>query len=98
MRDPPVHEPALAKLRDGVELEDGRTAPAKVRRIASGVIELTIHEGRNRQVKRMCEAVGHRVRHLHRVAFGPLRLGGLPEGGHRRLTQAEVERLRDSGR
>jgi 23S rRNA pseudouridine2605 synthase len=94
VRNPPVREPALRKLREGIELDDGRTAPAKVRRINAGELELTIHEGRKRQVRRMCEAVGHRVESLERVAFGPLRLGNLPAGGHRRLSAAEVERLR----
>jgi 23S rRNA pseudouridine2605 synthase len=94
VRNPPVREPALRSLREGVELDDGRTAPARVRRIGPGELELTIHEGRKRQVRRMCEAVGHRVESLERVAFGPLRLGVLPPGGHRRLTPAEVERLR----
>ncbi len=94
VRNPPVREQALRALRDGLELEDGRTAPAKVRRIAPAELELTIHEGRKRQVRRMCEAVGHRVVALERVAFGPLRLGDLPRGGHRRLSAAEVERLR----
>jgi 23S rRNA pseudouridine2605 synthase len=94
VRNPPVREPALRKLREGIELDDGRTAPAKVRRISSGELEITIHEGRKRQVRRMCEAIGHRVESLERVAFGPLRLGNLPAGGHRRLTGAEVERLR----
>jgi 23S rRNA pseudouridine2605 synthase len=92
--NPPVKEPALRALREGVELEDGRTAPAKVRRLHPGELELTIHEGRKRQVRRMCEAVGHPVRELERIAFGPLRLGGLEPGEHRRLTPAEVERLR----
>jgi 23S rRNA pseudouridine2605 synthase len=91
---PPVREPALRALREGVELEDGRTAPAAVRRLAANRLELTIHEGRKRQVRRMCEAVGHPVKQLERVAFGPLRLGGLEPGEHRRLTSAEVERLR----
>jgi 23S rRNA pseudouridine2605 synthase len=90
----PVPEHALRTLREGVELEDGRTAPAKVRQLKPGVLELTIHEGRNHQVKRMCEAVGHRVRTLERTRFGPLRLDDLPEGAHRRLKQAEVEQLR----
>jgi 23S rRNA pseudouridine2605 synthase len=94
VRNPPVREPALRRLREGVELEDGRTSPAKVRRIGPGELELTIHEGRKRQIRRMCDAVGHRVESLERVAFGPLRLGTLPPGGHRRLTPAEVERLR----
>jgi len=85
---------ALARLRSGVELEDGVTAAARVRRVGPGEIELTIHEGRNRQVRRMCEAVGHPVLELCRVAFGPLRLGSLAPGEHRRLTDAEVARLR----
>ena len=94
VRHPPVKEPALRALREGVELDDGPTAPAQVRRLGADRLELTIHEGRNRQVKRMCAAVGHPVRELQRVAFGPLRLGGLEPGEHRRLSPAEVERLR----
>jgi 23S rRNA pseudouridine2605 synthase len=90
----PVLEHALRTLREGVDLDDGRTAPAKVRQLKPGVLELTIHEGRNHQVKRMCEAVGHRVRTLTRTRFGPLRLDDLPEGAHRRLKQSEVEGLR----
>jgi 23S rRNA pseudouridine2605 synthase len=85
---------ALRALREGVELGDGRTAPARVRLIGPHELELTIHEGRKRQVRRMCEAVGHRVVALRRIAFGPLRLGDLGAGRHRRLTAAEVERLR----
>jgi 23S rRNA pseudouridine2605 synthase len=91
-------ERALRALREGVELEDGRTAPARVRHVNAHEIELTIHEGRKRQVRRMCEAVGHRVLELRRVAFGPLRLGDLAPGHHRRLTAAEVQRLRDAAR
>jgi 23S rRNA pseudouridine2605 synthase len=98
VRNPPVREPALRRLREGVELDDGRTAPARVRRIGPGELEITIHEGRKRQVRRMCEAVGHRVESLERVAFGPMRLGTLPAGGHRKLTPAEVERLRKASR
>jgi len=94
VRPVPVPEHALRKLREGVELDDGRTAPAKVRQVRPGVLELTIHEGRNHQVKRMCEAVGHRVNTLQRIRFGPLRLDDLPEGAHRRLKAAEVENLR----
>jgi 23S rRNA pseudouridine2605 synthase len=93
----PINEPALRSLREGVELEDGPTAPAKVRRVSSNLVELTIHEGRKRQVKRMFEAVGHPVRALERVAFGPLRLGGLDPGEHRALSPAEIERLRSLG-
>jgi 23S rRNA pseudouridine2605 synthase len=96
-----VGERALRALRDGVALEDGPTAPAQVRRVASRLrsldtLELTIHEGRNRQVRRMCAAVGHPVESLERIAFGPLRLGGLPAGAHRRLSDAEVLALREA--
>jgi 23S rRNA pseudouridine2605 synthase len=89
-----VPETALRRLREGVELDDGRTSPAKVRQAEPGVLELTIGEGRKRQVRRMCEAVGHPVVELERVAFGPLRLGPLGPGEARLLTPAEVERLR----
>jgi 23S rRNA pseudouridine2605 synthase len=91
-------ERALRALREGVVLDDGPTAPAQVRMVSAHEIELTIHEGRKHQVRRMCEAVGHRVIDLRRVAFGPLRLGDLTAGRHRRLTAAEVQRLRDSAR
>jgi 23S rRNA pseudouridine2605 synthase len=64
-----------------------------VRRLAPDRLRITIHDGRNRQVRRMCEAVGHRVRSLERVAFGPLRLGRLPRGAYRRLTQPELAAL-----
>jgi 23S rRNA pseudouridine2605 synthase len=90
----PIGTDAMRALRDGVALEDGPTAPAGVRRRAPDTIELTIHEGRNRQVRRMCVAVGHRVLELERIGFGPLTLEGLAPGAHRRLTDAEVERLR----
>jgi 23S rRNA pseudouridine2605 synthase len=91
---PRVGEAALRRLREGVALDDGQTSPASARIVAPGILEIRIHEGRNRQVRRMCEAVGHRVVELERVAFGPLRLEGLEEGATRRLTPAEVERLR----
>jgi 23S rRNA pseudouridine2605 synthase len=94
----PVGEVALRKLREGIELDDGLTAPAGVRQLRPGVLELTLREGRKRQVRRMCGAVGHPVRHLTRVAFGPLRLGDLGEGHVRRLSPAEVQRLRDAAR
>jgi 23S rRNA pseudouridine2605 synthase len=90
----PIEDGELRALRRGVELEDGPTAPAQVRRVGKDAIELTIHEGRNRQVRRMCEAVGHPVLELRRTAFGPLLLDGLAPGAHRRLGAAEVERLR----
>lgn len=89
---------ALAALRSGVELEDGRTAPAEARvlRRARGasVLELTLHEGRNRQVRRMCEAVGLPVRRLHRSTYAGLRVDELRPGGSRALTRAEVAALR----
>ena len=91
---PPIDERALAELRAGVELGDGPTAPAAARRIGERELELTIREGRNRQVRRMCEAVGRPVLELRRVGFGPLRLGRLAPGAHRLLGAAEVERLR----
>jgi 23S rRNA pseudouridine2605 synthase len=96
VRPVPVPEPALRALREGVELEDGPTAPARVRRLGRGVLEITVHEGRKRQVRRMCEAVGHRVVTLERTGFGPLQLGRLAEGSSRRLNAAEVRRLREA--
>lgn len=95
---PPVREAALRALRAGVELDDGRTAPARVVRLAPDQLQITIHEGRKRQVKRMCEEVGHPVLALERVRFGPLRLGDLPPGAHRRLSETEVDLLRSAGR
>jgi 23S rRNA pseudouridine2605 synthase len=92
-----VKNRALERLREGVELDDGKTAPAQVRQVRPGVLELVIREGRKRQVKRMCEAVGHRVLSLRRVAFGPLELGSLPEGKARQLTPREVRALRSAG-
>lgn len=90
----PLSESVLRRLREGVLLDDGPTAPAKVRRLTPRSYEMTIGEGRNRQVRRMLEAVGSRVISLERVAFGPLRLEGLEPGAHRRLSAAEIERLR----
>jgi 23S rRNA pseudouridine2605 synthase len=83
----------LRRLREGVELDDGPTAPARVLRRGPREIEITIREGRNRQVRRMAEAVGNQVDELTRVGFGPLRLGRLREGGVRRVSEADVERL-----
>jgi pseudouridine synthase len=86
-------EAALERLARGVELEDGVTAPARARRLGPSRIELTIHEGRNRQVKRMCEAIGHPVRRLHRAAYAGLTLEGLEPGQWRELEPSEVELL-----
>jgi 23S rRNA pseudouridine2605 synthase len=94
VRHPPVREAALQRLQEGVELEDGMTAPARVKRLGRDRLEITIHEGRKRQVRRMCDAVGHPVIALERVRFGPLWLGKLEEGHYRRLSAAEVEKLR----
>ena len=84
----------LRRLADGVELEDGMTAPAGVRRLRPNRIELAIHEGRNRQVRRMLDAVGHSVLELHRSRYAGLTLKGLGPGESRELTGAEIERLR----
>jgi 23S rRNA pseudouridine2605 synthase len=92
--DTRASDATLKKLADGVVLDDGPTAPARVRRLGRTKVELTIHEGRNRQVRRMFEAVGHRVRHLHRSRYGPLTLGGLEPGAWRELEPSEVKRLR----
>lgn len=91
-----VPEPALRRLRDGVQLDDGMTAPAGIRQLRPGVLEITLREGRKRQIRRMCDAVDQPVARLQRVAFGPLRLEGLGVGGVRRLSPAEVQRLRDA--
>ena len=91
---------ALAALREGVELEDGRTAPADARvlrrRGDAAVVELTLHEGRKHQVKRMCEAVGHPVRRLHRSRYAGLDLRGLSPGESRSLSAGEIARLREA--
>ena len=88
---------ALRLLREGVDLDDGRTAPARARLAQTtptgAALEIVIHEGRNRQVRRMCEAIGHPVRRLVRTRFGPLRDHGLAPGEWRALTQAEIRAL-----
>jgi 23S rRNA pseudouridine2605 synthase len=94
----PVRRAALETLARGVDLDDGRTAPAKVRLVSPEVIELEIHEGRKHQVRRMCEAVGHRVVALERVRFGSLELGDLASGAHRPLSSEELAALRAQAR
>jgi 23S rRNA pseudouridine2605 synthase len=84
---------ALRRLAEGVDLDDGRTAPAKARLLAPSKIELTLHEGRKHQVKRMCAAVGHSVRRLHRSRYAGLTLEGLEPGRWRELEPSEVKRL-----
>jgi pseudouridine synthase len=83
----------LRRLREGVPLDDGPTRPAEVRRLPGGRVELTIHEGRNRQVKRMLEAVGHRVRRLHRSRYANLTVDGLALGEWRELGRDEAHAL-----
>ena len=85
---------ALGRLAEGVELEDGRTAPARVRRLGPSRLELVLHEGRKHQVKRMCEAVGHPVRQLHRASYAGLSADELEPGAWRELADDEVARLR----
>jgi 23S rRNA pseudouridine2605 synthase len=83
----------VRRLRDGVELDDGMTAPAKVSQPSPGLLRITIHEGRNRQVRRMCDAIGHPVHRLVRVRIGPLRDAQLRPGEWRPLDQREVKAL-----
>lgn len=90
----PIPDRDLERLRRGVELEDGPTGTAEVRRLGEREVEIVLREGRNRQVRRMVEAVGNRVVSLQRVRFGPLGLGRLKEGGARRLSDDEVAQLR----
>jgi 23S rRNA pseudouridine2605 synthase len=89
-------EEALQRLRHGLELDDGRTAPAEARRLGPTTVELSIHEGRKHQVKRMLAAVGHPVRRLHRSRYAGLTLERLEPGAWRELEPSEVEQLRDS--
>jgi len=86
---------AISRLQEGVELEDGRTAPAKARRLAPSRVELAIHEGRKHQVKRMLEAVGHPVTRLHRSRYAGLTADGVDPGKWRELTDEEVSSLRE---
>ena len=83
----------LRRLAEGVELEDGLTAPADMRRLGPSTVELSIHEGRNRQVRRMLEAVGHPVRRLHRSRYAGLTVKGLETGEWRELREEEVYAL-----
>jgi 23S rRNA pseudouridine2605 synthase len=86
----------LGRLRRGIELEDGMTAPAKVGRKAPNLLTITIHEGRNRQVRRMCDAIGFPVTRLVRVRIGPLRDDKLRPGEWRELSQHEVRKLAEA--
>jgi 23S rRNA pseudouridine2605 synthase len=90
-------EDALQRLREGIDLDDGRTAPARARRLGPGRVELVLHEGRKHQVKRMLAAVGHPVVRLHRAAYAGLTLEGLEPGECRELEPSEVDRLSAAG-
>ena len=92
----PIAAGDLERLARGVELEDGPTAPTRVKRKSDREVEIVLREGRNRQVRRMLEAVGNEVVGLQRVGFGPLRLGGLKDGASRRLEEDEVAKLREA--
>jgi 23S rRNA pseudouridine2605 synthase len=85
---------ALERLRAGIELDDGPTAPARARRLAPSRVELSLHEGRKHQVKRMLAAVGHPVTALHRTRYAGLTLEGLEPGAWRELEPSEVDQLR----
>jgi len=89
----PIRDTGIERLTEGVRLEDGMTAPADVKRMGEREIDITIHEGRNRQVRRMAEAIGNEVTGLRRIRLGSLRLGRLGIGKARLLDEAEVERL-----
>lgn len=92
----PIGDRELKRLQNGVELEDGPTAPTQVKRLSEREIEIVLREGRNRQVRRMLEAIGNEVVALRRVRFGPLELGKLKEGAARRLSNDEIARLREA--
>ena len=99
--DRPPDAQQIHRLRTGVQFEPGVTSSPCAVRVKSergdrAEIEITLHEGRYRQVRRMCEAVGLAVKGLHRAAYGPLRLGALERGSWRDLTREEVRRLRDA--
>jgi 23S rRNA pseudouridine2605 synthase len=93
-----IGERDLRQLRSGVKLEDGPTGPAEVKRRGDREVEIVLREGRNRQVRRMLEAVGNEVVALQRIGFGPLALGKLKPGGSRRLSEGEIAPLREATR
>ena len=93
-----INQPQLRSLRNGVRLHDGKTAPAEVSIVKEGYsfsyLEITLHEGKNRQIRRMCEAVRINLLELSRIQFGPISIGTIKEGAYRELTDAEVDDLR----
>jgi 23S rRNA pseudouridine2605 synthase len=90
-----ITEEKLDKLRAGIELEDGLTAPAKIFLLEENFVEITIHEGRNRQIRRMFAAVGCDVKRLKRIKFAGLTLDGVKVGKYRRLTADEIKNLKN---
>lgn len=97
---PDISEEQVLELTEGVELEDGKTLPATVlvltKELGRVVLQITIKEGRNRQIRRMCESVGLEVARLKRTSVGPIKLGMLQPGDHRDLTSAELTALRNA--
>ena len=91
-----VNNTALSRMRNGIELDDGMTAPADVSQLQPGVLRVVIHEGKNRQIRRMCEEVGYPVARLVRVRIGPIVDRHLLPGQWRHLTNAEVKLLIES--
>jgi 23S rRNA pseudouridine2605 synthase len=87
---------SIRRLREGIELDDGITAPAQVSRVSDGVLRIVIHEGKNRQVRRMCEAIGHVVIRLVRTRIGPIHDAKLTPGTSRPLSVGEVRKLMDA--
>ena len=99
----PPNDAAVQQLREGVQLEDGWTSPATVQNLGTTAmghgdsgpaLDITIHEGRNRQIRRMLEALGYPVRQLRRIRFGPIELGSMAPGKFRSLTRSEIDELR----
>lgn len=88
---------AIRRMREGIDLDGRMTAPAKVALVEADLLKITIHEGRNRQIRRMADAVGHPVRQLVRTRIGPVRLAGLAPGAYRLLSQQEVRKLERAG-
>jgi 23S rRNA pseudouridine2604 synthase len=89
----PIEDKDLHRLSSGIELDEGRTQPAKVRRDSDNSFKIVLKEGRNRQVRRMCEALGYEVESLRRIRMASLKLEGIKPGEHRRLTADEIHRL-----
>ncbi len=89
----PMHESSIKKIEQGIVLEDGKTSPAKAKKLKDNILEITIHEGKNRIIRRMMEALGYNVKSLERTRVGSLQLGNLKPGQHKLLTKAEKEMI-----